>query len=654
MSDATLPVQTARPPEVRAPAYIGPLIPARAWPMRYVAAVAVVLATVGLRVMLAPLLGTQAPLLPFVLAVFVSAYLGGRGPGLLASVLTPIAATIWFTAWPHDAPPVQWGAHVIFFLLIAGLATFVMHELQRSSRAQILALLAAAQSEAGVRKSAAQLKLITDAMPALISYIGRDGTYRFANKLYENWFGSSPERMVGRHMREVLGAEAYELIRPRLERALRGERVFFEQDIPYASGAREVAVHYIPDLDAGGEVHGCFALIEDISARKRAERALREADRRKDDFLAILGHELRNPLTSIRNVAHVLSRGTADVTTVRRSGELLERQANHLAHLVDDLLDVASIMRGRIVLDLVPIQLGSAVDTAVDSLRSQFEARGQKVFVSRGAGELSVAADSIRLSQVISNLLANAIRYSPDGSAIHVSLEATGNDTMLSVRDEGMGIDPQMLPRVFDQFLQGDRSLDRSHGGLGIGLTVVKHLVEMHGGRVEARSEGLGEGSEFRVYLPRVETAPMLLPGAPGGAALPSVRRRVLIVDDNRDAAESLRELLRLHGHEVEVAHDGSEALSRLDTFRADVVLLDIALPRMDGFMVAHAIRARFAHLHRRPRLLALTGYAREEDRSSTLRSGFDGHLSKPVAPEHLLKVIADEDQWQTTPSEPA
>ena len=355
-----------------------------------------------------------------------------------------------------------------------------------------------------------------------------------------------PEKVVGRHLREVLGANAFELIRPRLDRALRGERVFFEQDMPYASGSREVAVHYIPDIDASGEVHGCFALIEDISARKRAERALREADRRKDDFLAILGHELRNPLTSIRNVAHVLSRGTADGTTVRRSGELLERQANHLSHLVDDLLDVASIMRGRIALDLVPMQLGSAVETAVDSLRSQFEARGQKVALNRDAGELSVAADSIRLSQVISNLLANASRYSPDGSEIHVSLEATGNDAMLSVRDQGMGIDPQMLPRVFDQFLQGDRSLDRFHGGLGIGLTVVKHLVEMHGGRVEARSEGLGEGSEFRVYLPRVEAAPALSPGAPGGAARLSVRRRVLIVDDNRDAAESLRELLRL------------------------------------------------------------------------------------------------------------
>ena len=337
--------------EVRAPAYIGPLIPPELWPLRYAAAIAVVAVTVALRAGLAPLLGTQAPLLPFVLAVFVSAYLGGRGAGLLASVLTPVAATFWFTAWPHDAPPMQWGAHVVFFLLIAALATFLMHELQRSSRSQLIALRAAAQSEGQMRESAAQLRLIADAMPALISYIAPDGTYRFTNKLYQSWFGKAPEEVVGRHVRDVLGREAFEVIRPRLERALQGTRVFFEQTIPYASGPREVAVHYIPDVGIDGAVRGCFALIEDVSARKRAERALREADRRKDDFLAILGHELRNPLAPIRNVAHVLSRSSVDAETVRRSGELLERQANHLTHLVDDLLDVGRIMRGRVALD---------------------------------------------------------------------------------------------------------------------------------------------------------------------------------------------------------------------------------------------------------------------------------------------------------------
>ncbi len=652
MSDARPPVKSDNSSELRAPAYIGPLIPPEIWPLRYAVAIAVVAVTVVLRMGLAPLLGTQAPLLPFVLAVFVSAYLGGRGAGLLASVLTPVAATFWFTAWPHDAPPMQWGAHVLFFLLIAALATSLMHELQRRSHSQLVALRAAAQSEGQMRESAAQLRLIADAMPALIAYIAPDGTYRFTNKLYQSWFGKAPEEVVGRHVREVIGREAFEVLRPRLERALQGTRVFFEQTIPYASGPREVAVHYIPDVGIDGAVRGCFALIEDVSARKRGERALREADRRKDDFLAILGHELRNPLAPIRNVAHILSRSSVDPETVRRSGELLERQSSHLTHLVDDLLDVGRIMRGRVALDRRALPLGEVVDTAIETVRSSLESKRQTVSVWRAEPSLTVNADSVRLCQVVANLLNNASKYSPDGARIEVRLEATTGEAVLSVRDEGAGIDPQMLRQIFDEFLQGDRSLDRSDGGLGIGLTVVKHLVEMHGGRVEAKSDGLGKGSEFRVYLPRIEPQVEVLPGAPRNAKRLAVKRRVLVVDDNRDAAESLREVLRMSGHEVEVVNDGAEALRKLDEFRAEVVLLDIGLPRMDGYMVAHAIRARVSHPQPRPRLLALTGFARDEDRHSTLRSGFDGHLVKPVEPGHLLSVIADEGLWQTSSSE--
>jgi CheY-like chemotaxis protein len=216
-----------------------------------------------------------------------------------------------------------------------------------------------------------------------------------------------------------------------------------------------------------------------------------------------------------------------------------------------------------------------------------------------------------------------------------------------------VGIDPQLLPNIFDLYLQGDGSVDRAHAGLGIGLTVVKNLVEMHGGAVEARSEGLGKGSEFLVRLPRA-AAPKARPARTDGDGTRSVaRRRVLVVEDNRDSAESLRELLRLDSHDVEVAHDGASALSKLDEFRADVVLLDIGLPRMDGFMVAHAIRARFSHLPVRPRLVALTGHGREEDRHVALRSGFDGHLTKPVEPAHLLRVVADEGLHQPAANEP-
>jgi len=645
MHDAGLPVLSARSLEARAPAYIGPLIPAELWLLRYAAAVAVVAATVALRASLTPLLGTQAPLLPFVLAVFVSAYLGGRGPGLVSCVLTPLAATFWFTTWPHDAPPGQWAAHVVFFLLIGGLATFLMHELQRSALNQRLALQAAAVNEEQARKSASQLRLIADSMPVLISYVAPDGVYRFSNKLYENWFGVPAGEMEGRHLRDVLGAEAYEMIRPRIERALRGERVFFEAEIPYARGTREVAVHYIPDLSPDGKVRGCFALIEDISPRKRAERSLREADRRKDDFLAILAHELRNPLMPIRNVAHVLSHGQPDTATVRRSGEMLERQANLLTRLVDDLLDVARITRGRITLRREPLRLASLVESTLESLRPVLEARHQSVNLLDGEPDFFVDADPVRMAQVVTNLLTNASRYSPEGSKIELSIGTERDEVVFAVRDEGVGIDPLLLPQIFDRFLQGDRSLDRSQGGLGIGLTIVRHLVEMHGGRVVAESEGLGKGSEFRVYLPRAEAPQRSQRGADAGQRRAVPKRRILVVDDNRDAAESLRQLLRMHGHEVEVVNDGAAALGTLEEFRADIVILDLGLPRVDGYMVAHAIRARFAHAKRRPSLLALTGHGREEDRLAALRSGFDGHLVKPVEPDHLLRVIAGEGQ---------
>jgi PAS domain S-box-containing protein len=647
MNDADLAALSARAFQARAPAYIGPLIPAERWPWRYLAAIAAVAATVGLRAALSPLLGTQAPLLPFVLAVLVSACLGGRGPGLLASVLTPVAATIWFTSWPHDAPPLQWVAHVAFFLVIGTLATLLMHELQRTALKQRQAVGAAAASEAQARAYASQLRLIADSMPVLISYVTADAVYRFSNQAHESWFGMTPAQLEGRPLQEVLGSEAWEVVRPRFERAVRGERVFFEAEVPFARGLRDVAVHYIPDLDDDGKVRGCFALVEDIAPRKRAERSLREADRRKDDFLAMLAHELRNPLAPIRNVAHILSRGHPDAATVRHSGEMLERQAQLLTQLVDDLLDVAHITRGRITLRREPLSLRSLVDAAIESLRPALESRRQSVRVEAGGELLYVDADSLRMTQVVTNLLSNASRYSPEGSSVRVEFGAQAGQAWLAMRDEGAGIDAELLPHIFDLFTQGDRSLDRSHGGLGIGLTIVKHLVEMHGGRVLASSEGLGKGSEFRVVLPST-AAPRDAPPASVPAAPATQKRRVLVVDDNRDAAESLRDVLRMQGHEVAVATDGAGAMAALEEFRAEVVILDLGLPRVDGYMVAHAIRARFAHARQRPRLLALTGHGRDEDRKAALRSGFDGHLVKPVDPEELLRVITAEGQRLT------
>ena len=522
--DRTLPPAV---PVSYAPAYIGPLIRADSVGVRYGAAIVLVLLIAGIRALLAPLLGTQAPLLPFVLGVYAAAYLGGRGPAILAGVLTPLLATWWFTNWPQDAPPMQWIAHVVFFLLIAALTAQLMHELQKRSRTE----------------------------------------------------------------REALGI-------------------------------------------AASHAH-----------------ALREADRRKDEFLAMLAHELRNPLAPIRNVAYVLAKGAADPATVRCAGRMLERQANHLTHLVDDLLDVARITRGRVVLKRETLSLDTVAESALETVQPLLDARSQTVGLRRPAEKVFVDGDSVRLCQVVANLLTNAIKYSPERSRIEITVDGSEVDATISVLDPGVGIDAQLLPLLFDPFLQGDRTLDRAQGGLGVGLTIVKLLVEMHGGGVSAYSAGLGKGSEFRIRLPRA-LAPLAVSAPSRDDDHRNVRtRRVLVVEDNADAAESMRAVLRTDNHEVEVVYDGAAGLAKLEDFRADIVLLDIGLPRMDGYMVAHAIRERFALAGRRPKLLALTGYGRDEDRNAALKAGFDGHLAKPVDPRRLLQIVADEPQPRATVS---
>jgi signal transduction histidine kinase/ActR/RegA family two-component response regulator len=492
------------------------MIPARATALRYASAIAIVLLVFAVRAALAPLLGVQAPLLPFLLGVMICAYVSGRGPALLAGLITPALATVWFTDWPHDAPPGQWLAHVAFFVLLAALTVILMDALQRA-----------------VRRADASARLAEE-----------------------------------------------------------------------------------------------------------ANAALREADRRKDEFLAMLAHELRNPLSPIRNVAHILGRAP-NVETVRRAGEMLTRQANHLTHLVDDLLDVARITHRRVELKREVISLEDLVAMAMETVQATLEARRQLVTITVTAVHVYVNGDVVRLCQVIANLLTNASKYSPEGKRIHINVGGDDSQAVLSVRDEGVGIDAQMMPTLFDLFMQGDRSLDRAQGGLGIGLTIVKHLVDMHGGSVEAASEGVGKGSEFRIRLPRTKR-PMSMAAIAQKPERRGRRHRVLVVDDNRDCADSLHDVLALEGHDVRVVHDGTAALSMLDQYAADVVLLDVGLPHMDGYMVAHAIRARFG-TRPRPRIVALTGYGRVEDKQSALRSGFDNHLTKPVEPEELLRLLCEE-----------
>jgi PAS domain S-box-containing protein len=367
---------------------------------------------------------------------------------------------------------------------------------------------------------------------------------------------------------------------------------------------------------------------------------LKEADRQKNDWIAMLAHELRNPLAPIRNALHIMKMPGVNGGTVERARQMTERQVDHMVRLVDDLLDVSRIIRGRIELRKEPVELAVVVARAVETAQPIFDARGQELITSVPAEPVRLEGDPTRLAQVLSNLLNNAAKFSERPGRIWLTADRQGAEAVLRVRDEGVGIRAELLPHVFEVFTQGDRSLERSQGGLGLGLTVVRKLVELHGGTVTAHSEGPGKGSEFVVRLPGVldTSAPAAAEAAPG-AGRAARARRVLVVDDNADAADSLAQLLRMQGHDVRVAYNGPEALAAAEEYRPEVVVLDIGLPGMSGYEVAGRLRQnpKFG----RTLLVAVTGYGQQSDRRKSHDAGFDEHLVKPVDPHALQQALA-------------
>ncbi|HVF59787.1 MAG TPA: ATP-binding protein [Thermoanaerobaculia bacterium] len=421
-----------------------------------------------------------------------------------------------------------------------------------------------------------------------------------------------------------------------------GHEIVVEQP----DGRRLTALaHANPIRDESGAVAGAVNVLVDISDRKRAEEALRQADRSKDEFLATLAHELRNPLAPIRNAVEILNRQKGTTTESRWALEVIDRQMEQMTRLVDDLLDVSRITRNKLELRLERIELAGLVRAAVETSRPLLGAGGHRLTVAVPPRPVFVDADPTRLAQALSNLVNNAAKYTPRGGHITVALERRGDEAAIVVRDTGIGIPEEMLPSIFEMFTQVDRSLERAQGGLGIGLTLANRLVEMHGGAIEAHSDGPGRGSEFTIRLPATAEVPRALPQsdlqeerARAGAPL-----RILVVDDNRDAAATLALLLELTGHDVRTAHDGVEALAAASEFRPDVVLLDIGLPKLNGYEVARRIRSQ-------PRgqgvvLIAITGWGQEEDKRQSQEAGFDQHIVKPVDPATLLKLLSTFEQ---------
>jgi CheY-like chemotaxis protein len=372
----------------------------------------------------------------------------------------------------------------------------------------------------------------------------------------------------------------------------------------------------------------------------RLYQSIREADQRKNEFLAMLAHELRNPLAPIRNAVEVMRLPDLDLARLQFARDVVDRQVQLLVRLVDDLLDVSRITRGKVTLQKQVVKVADIVARAVETSKPLITARRHHLHVDVPARPLEVEADPTRLAQILANLLNNAAKYTEEGGKIWLNTARDENEVIFRVRDTGVGIAPEMLTKVFDLFTQVDHSLDRSQGGLGIGLTLVRQLVDMHGGKVEARSAGSNQGSEFIVRLPAlVRRTPS--PQSANGTAVTNGKtsyRRILVVDDNADGANSLALLLRVTGHEVCIAHDGPAALESASAFHPEIVLLDIGLPGMNGYEVAEQIRHE-PELGS-PLLIALTGYGQDADRLRSREAGFNHHLVKPVDPEALLALF--------------
>jgi signal transduction histidine kinase/CheY-like chemotaxis protein len=384
----------------------------------------------------------------------------------------------------------------------------------------------------------------------------------------------------------------------------------------------------------------------DIEWRKVAEEALREADRRKDEFLAMLGHELRNPLAPIRHVADVLTLNPT-LERVPWAAGILTRQVSHLVRLVDDLLDVARINRGKLALHRQRFDLRAAIERAIEQALPLLDAHAQRLDVTLAPMLVTVDGDPDRLTQVIVNLLGNAAKFSPPDRTVFLTLDTAQDAARIQVRDQGIGIAASLLPRLFTSFTQGEQPLDRPRGGLGLGLALVKGLVELHGGQVQAASPGLGLGSIFTVHLPLAQSAPALV----ASHSNRRMRRRViLVVDDDRDVAGTCAMLLSCLDQEVHTAHDGVGALDLVERLQPELILLDIGLPDMNGYEVARRLRTTAAG--RAAQLVALTGYGQEDDRQRAFAAGFDEYLCKPVDIKTLIAVLArDHCRHDTVPA---
>ncbi len=431
--------------------------------------------------------------------------------------------------------------------------------------------------------------------------------------------------------------------RAALERHARGESTDEEYRLVMADGSiRWVRDRGFPIKDDKGRVFRKAGIAEDITEKKHAEEALKQADRRKDEFLATLAHELRNPLAPVRNAVELMRQADGDRHVMEEARLIMERQLGHMVRLIDDLLDISRVNNGKLQLHFERVELATAVHSAVEATRPLIEASGHELTVNLPRESVDLNADATRLSQIISNLLNNAAKYTEKGGHIWLSAERNDGRVAISVRDTGIGLAPEHLSHIFEMFSQVSPALERSQGGLGIGLALVRGLTELHHGTIEAHSSGPGMGSEFIVRLPVLDVRPAASPAdaQPEEKPVAGSKHRILVVDDNVDSAQSLGLLLSRLGHEIQLAHDGLEAVQAAGVFHPQVVLLDIGLPKMNGYEAARRIRERPSEA--KVTIIALTGWGQEKDKQLASEAGFDHHLTKPVEPAALNKLLSE------------
>ena len=480
--------------------------------------------------------------------------------------------------------------------------------------------------------------------PDLVYVFDLQHRFMYANEALLAMWGRTWDEAIGKTCLELGYEPWHAALHDREIDQVAATRCPIRGEVPFTgtSGRRTYDYIFVPVIGAGGEVEAVAGTTRDVTDRKAMEDALRDADRRKDEFLALLAHELRNPLAPVRNGLQVLRLAEKDPDARAAAREIMERQLGHMVRLIDDLLDISRISRNKMELRCSRVLLADVVSSAVEVARPMIEDAGHALTVSLPPEPVFLDADLTRLAQVFGNLLTNSAKYTERGGHISLTAERSGEDVVVSVRDNGIGIPRESLPTIFDMFSQVDRSIERSTGGLGIGLALVKALVEMHGGTVTAQSEGQGKGSTFTVSLPTL-VAPHSFPSDAGSASertAPGPKRRILVVDDNHDSARSMARVLALLGNEVRTAHDGLEAVKTVEEFRPGVVLMDVGMPRLNGFEATRRIREQ--PWGQAVRVIALTGWGQDADRVQSRAAGCDGHLVKPVDLADLERLLAD------------